>query len=129
MVIAIVGVWNLLVGGYTLSVIKEVVRRSCHVQGPLLLISIGGAGWALFATIWLGGWFQLLLIPLHMGVGVLAWTNSAYFDSGRGRRSPRFGLPRLPAMEKSRQYRQFRCLNRRRRRRLRGTNPVRHEPE
>ena len=95
LLIAIVGVWNLLVGGYTLSVIKEVVRRSCHVQGPLVLISIGGAGWAVFATIWLGGWFQLLLIPLHMGVGVLAWTNSAYFDSGRGRDKPPVRSPAL----------------------------------
>jgi hypothetical protein len=96
LLIGIVGVWDLLVGGYTLSAIKGVVRRSYHAQGPLVLIAVVGAGWALFATIWLGGWFQLLVVPLHIGIGVLALLDSAHFDSAWGRQGPPVRLPAAP---------------------------------
>jgi hypothetical protein len=88
LLIAIIGFWNLIVGGYTLSVIREVVRRSYHAPGQLVLISIGSVGWGLFATLWLGGWFHLLVVPLSMGLFVLAWTNSSHFDARRGREKP-----------------------------------------
>jgi hypothetical protein len=100
LLIAIIGGCNLLVAGYTLSAIKGVVRRSYHAQGSLVLVSVVGAGWGLFATIFPGGWFHLLVVPLNVGVGVLALTNSAYFapvhDRGR-EAAPQLPLPAPPA--------------------------------
>jgi hypothetical protein len=88
LLITIIGFWNLIVGGYTLSIVREVVRRSYHAPGQLVLISVVSVGWGLFANLWLGGWFHLLVIPLSIGLVVLAWANSSYFDAGRGREKP-----------------------------------------
>ena len=100
LLIAIIGVLNLLVAAYILSTIKGVVRRSYHALGPVALISVVGAGWGLFATIFPGGWFHLLVVPLHIGVGILALANTAYFAPTRGRvaeAAPQVRLPAPPA--------------------------------
>jgi hypothetical protein len=88
LVIAIVGFWNLLVGGYTLSAIKGVVHRHLHAVGQLVLISVSGAAWALFATLWLGGWFQLLVVPLYIALGMLVWRDSSHFRFLSGSKKP-----------------------------------------
>ncbi len=100
LLIAIIGACNLLVAGYILSAIRGVLRRSYHAQGSLVLISVVGAVWGLFAAIFPGGWFHLLVVPLNVGVGVLALTSSAYFapTHSRGDESaPRLRLPAPPA--------------------------------
>jgi hypothetical protein len=88
LLIAIVGFWNLLVGGYTLSAIRGVVTRSYHAPGALVLISVGSAAWGIFATIWLGGWLQPLAIPLSIALGIVTWANHSYFDAGRPQERP-----------------------------------------
>ena len=82
---SVIGLCNLLVGGYTLSGIRTVICRRYNGQGQLALICVGGTAWALFTTMWLGGWFQLLVIPFQIGLGIVAWSSSAYFGSGRAR--------------------------------------------
>jgi hypothetical protein len=88
LIIAIVGFWNLLVGGYTLSAIRGVVTCNYHAPGTLALISVGSAAWGIFATIWLGGWLQPFAIPLSIALGIVTWTSRGYFDAGRGRGKP-----------------------------------------
>jgi hypothetical protein len=75
----IVGGWNLLMGGYILSAIRAVLRRRLTAAGQLVLISLGGAAWAVFAAIWFGGDFQLLAVPIHLALGILAWIASRRF--------------------------------------------------
>ena len=61
------------------------ICRPHNGQGQLVLICVGASGWAFFTTMWLGARFQLLVVPLQIGLGMLAWSNSAYFGSGRAR--------------------------------------------
>jgi hypothetical protein len=81
LLLGIVGLLDLLLGGYVYSAVSAVLRGRYHAQGQLVLISVVGAGWALVGTYLLGVWFQPLIIPLHLALGVLAWTSSAYFDA------------------------------------------------
>ena len=81
LLIGIVGLLDLLLGGYVFAAVSAVLRPHYHAPGQLVLISVAGVGWALVGTYWLGVWFQPIIVPLHVALGVLAWISSAYFDA------------------------------------------------
>jgi hypothetical protein len=81
LLISIVAGCNLLVGGYTLSGIRVVIRRKLTAVGQIWLIAVVGVLWPIIATLWFGGSFQLLAIPVHIGLGVLTLLNERHFNA------------------------------------------------
>jgi hypothetical protein len=61
--VAILGFWDLLLGGYALFAVKQTVQRRYHTQGQL----------------------GLLAVPPSIVLGLLALISSGYFASGRQR--------------------------------------------
>jgi hypothetical protein len=79
----VVAVLSLIVGAYGVYVSWCMYRRVYRVQGQLVLSSVLCTFWGLFVPALLGGWLQVLVVPLHVLLGVLAVTASRYFDSDR----------------------------------------------
>jgi hypothetical protein len=81
LLVAIVAGCNVLVGAYTLSGIRTVVLRKLTAVGQIAFIAVIGVLWPIVATLWFGGSFQLLAVPLHVGLGALAVLNHRHFNA------------------------------------------------
>jgi hypothetical protein len=82
-----VAVLSLIVGVYTVYVSWSMYRYVYRVRGQLVLSSALCTFWGLFVPVLLGGWYQVMVVPLHVLLGVLALTTPRYFDAETSGRS------------------------------------------